>query len=174
MNDYATRIAPDAIRLERLLPGPIERVWGFLTESEQRKRWLAGGHMDLRAGGKVELEFAHEIISAEPTPARYKDMPMGFTGRVLRCEPPKLLEFTWLETHGAHSQVLWELATRGDQVLFTITHTKVGDRAALLSVSGGWDVHVGILDDVLNNRKPRGFWSSHEKREAEYARRFTD
>jgi uncharacterized protein YndB with AHSA1/START domain len=172
MNDYATRIAPDAIRLERLLPGPIERVWAFLTESGQRKRWLAGGHMDLKPGGKVELEFAHENISHEPTPAKYKDMPMGFTGTVLRCEPPKLLEFTWMESHGDHSHVLWELAPRGDKVLFTITHTKVGDRAMLLSVSGGWDVHVGILEDVLTNQTPRGFWSNHAMREAEYDRLF--
>jgi uncharacterized protein YndB with AHSA1/START domain len=174
MNDYATRIAPDAIRLERILPGPIERVWAFLTDCGQRKRWLAGGHMDLRPGGKVELAFALETLSGEPTPAKYRDMPMAFSGRILRCEPPKLLEFTWMESHGEHSQVLWELAERGNEVLFTITHTKVGDRAAMLSVSGGWDVHVGILDDVLNDRKPRGFWSTHEKREAEYARRFPE
>src|ERR1044072_9569504 len=127
MNDYATRIAPDAIRLERLLPGPIERVWAFLTESEQRKKWLASGDMDLRAGGKVELSFAHENISHEPTPAKYRDMPTGFTGRVIRCEPPRLLQFTWMENHGSNSEVTWELAERGPQVLFPITHRKLED-----------------------------------------------
>jgi len=174
MNDYATRIAPDAIRLERLLPGPIERVWAFLTESDKRSKWLAAGNMELRAGGKVELLFAHEKISPEPTPAKYKDMPMGFTGRVIRCEPPRLLQFAWMESHGSDSEVTWELAERGQQVLFTITHRKLEDRAALLSVSGGWDVHVDILDDVLMQRPPRGFWSSHEKREQEYAARFAE
>ena len=174
MNDYATRIAPDAIRLERLLPGPIERVWAFLTESDKRAKWLAAGNMELRAGGKVELLFAHEKISPEPTPAKYRDMPMGFTGRVIRCEPPKLLQFAWMESHGSDSEVTWELAERGQQVLFTITHRKLEDRAALLSVSGGWDVHVGILEDVLTQRAPRGFWSSHAKREQEYAARFPE
>ena len=174
MNDYATRIAPDAMRLERLLPGPIERVWAFLTESDKRAKWLAAGNMELRAGGKVELLFAHENISPEPTPAKYRDMPMGFTGRVIRCEPPKLLQFAWMESHGSDSEVTWELAERGQQVLFTITHRKLEDRAALLSVSGGWDVHVGILEDVLTQRAPRGFWSSHAKREQEYAARFPE
>ena len=103
MHDYATRIAPDAVRLERLLPGPIERVWAFLTESDQRARWLAAGDMELRSGGKVELHFDHDNISPEPTPAKYRDMPMSFTGKVLRCEPPRLLEFTWMESHGGHS-----------------------------------------------------------------------
>jgi uncharacterized protein YndB with AHSA1/START domain len=174
MDDYATRIAPDAIRLERLLPGPIERVWAFLTESDKRARWLAAGEMELKPGGKVELNFDHTRISPEPTPAKYRDMPMGFTGKVMRCDPPRLLMFSWMESHGSHSEVTFELAERADKVLLTITHRKLEDRNALLSVSGGWDVHVGILEDVLTNRSPRGFWSSHAKREQEYAVRFPE
>ena len=172
MNDYATRIAADAVRLERLLPGPIERVWEFLTDSDRRARWLAGGNFELRVGGKVELNFDHASLSAEATPARYTGMQMEFTGKVLRCEPPTLLEFTWLESHGSCSQVLWELAPRGEQVLFTITHRKIPNREELLDISGGWDVHTGILDDVLNSRTPRLFWSTHAQLAAEYGRRF--
>ena len=174
MNDYATRIAPDAIRLERLLPGPIERVWAFLTESDKRARWLAAGEMELKPGGKVELNFDHNRISPEPTPEKYRDMPMGFTGKVMRCEPPRLLMFSWMESHGSHSEVTFELAERVDKVLLTITHRKLEDRNALLSVSGGWDVHVGILEDVLTDQAPRGFWSAHAKREQEYAARFPE
>ena len=174
MNDYATRIAPDAIRLERLLPGPIERVWAFLTESDKRARWLAAGEMELKPGGKVELNFDHSKISPEPTPLKYRDMPMGFTGKVMRCEPPRLLMFSWMESHGSHSEVTFELAERVEKVLLTITHRKLEDRNALLSVSGGWDVHVGILEDVLTDQAPRGFWSSHAKREQEYAARFPE
>jgi len=174
MNDYATRIAPDAIRLERLLPGPIERVWAFLTESDKRARWLGAGQMELKPGGKVELQFDHNKISHEPTPAKYRDMPTGFIGKVSRCEPPRLLAFSWMESHGSHSEVTFELAERADKVLLTITHRKLEDRNALLSVSGGWDVHVGILEDVLTDRQPRGFWSAHAKREQEYAVRFPE
>jgi uncharacterized protein YndB with AHSA1/START domain len=174
MNDYATRLAPDAIRLERLLPGPIDRVWAFLTESDKRARWLAAGEMELKPGGKVELNFDHNRISPEPTPAKYRDMPMGFTGKVLRCDPPRLLMFSWMESHGSHSEVTFELAERADKVLLTITHCKLEDRNALLSVSGGWDVHVGILEDVLTDQAPRGFWSAHAKREQEYAVRFPE
>jgi len=174
MHDYATRIAPDAVRLERLLPGPIERVWAFLTESEKRARWLAAGDMELRSGGKVELHFNHAKISPEPTPAKYRDMPMSFIGKVLRCDPPKLLEFTWMESHGGTSVVLWELDTRGDKVALTITHHRLANRAELLSVSGGWDVHVGILEDVLTRQPPRAFWSTHARLEAEYGQRFPE
>jgi uncharacterized protein YndB with AHSA1/START domain len=69
---------------------------------------------------------------------------MGFTGKVMRCDPPRLLAFSWMESHGSHSEVTFELAPRAEQVLLTITHRKLEDRNALLSVSGGWDVHVAF------------------------------
>jgi uncharacterized protein YndB with AHSA1/START domain len=172
MHSYVNRIASDALRLERMLPGPIERVWGFLTESEKRARWLAGGEWELRPGGRVELRFAHDQLQSEPTPPEYRDLPMCFTGKVLRCEPPRLIEFTWLESSGATSEVTFELAPRGEQVAFTITHRRIPNRAELLDIAGGWDVHTGILEDVLASRVPRGFWSAHERLLKEYEQRF--
>src|SRR5687767_6693155 len=121
MHDYLNRIAHDTLRLERLLPGPIDRVWSFLTDSEKRGRWLASGNWELRPGGRIELHFAHDQLSAEATPARYADMPMSFTGKVLRCEPPRLIEFTWLESNGVVSEVSFELSPRGERVALTIT-----------------------------------------------------
>jgi uncharacterized protein YndB with AHSA1/START domain len=47
MDKYGTIIAPNTIRFERLLPGPIERVWAYLTDPEKRAKWLASGPMDL-------------------------------------------------------------------------------------------------------------------------------
>jgi uncharacterized protein YndB with AHSA1/START domain len=172
MHVYADRIAPDTVRLERLLPGPIEKVWSFLTRSDQRARWLAAGDWDLRVGGRVELHFTHDQLQSEPTPEKYRGMTMSFTGKILRIEPPRLIEFTWLEAHGVTSEVTFELAARGEQVLFTITHRKIEGRDELLDVSGGWDVHVGILEDVLAHRPPRGFWSTHERLARDYAQRF--
>ena len=63
MNESATLIATATMRLERLLPGPVERVWAYLTESEKRATWLCGGEFELRVGGRVRLEFDH----ARPT-----------------------------------------------------------------------------------------------------------
>src|SRR5205814_2648117 len=56
------------VRLERMLPGPIERVWAYLTDSEKRKTWFAGGVFDLRVGGRAELHFDHSLLSAEKSP----------------------------------------------------------------------------------------------------------
>jgi len=41
MTEQSTLIKPSTIRFERLLPGPVERVWAYLTESKKRATWLA-------------------------------------------------------------------------------------------------------------------------------------
>jgi len=63
MTNYGTFTEPGTIRFERLLPGPIERVWSYLTESKKRGKWLATGEMELRVGGNVELIFNHADLS---------------------------------------------------------------------------------------------------------------
>ena len=52
-------IDASTIRFERLLPGPIERVWAYLTESDKRKQWFAAGDYELKKGGKAQLFFQH-------------------------------------------------------------------------------------------------------------------
>ena len=81
--------APRTIRIERILPGPIERVWAYLTELDKRKKWLAEGPMANYVGGDVELTFYHSQLSNEPTPADYQKYE-GHTnkGKVTRYEPP--------------------------------------------------------------------------------------
>jgi uncharacterized protein YndB with AHSA1/START domain len=174
MDVRTERLASDALRLERLLPGPMERVWSFLTESEKRGRWLASGEWELRPGGRIELHFAHDRLQHEPTPSPYRDMPMNFTGTVLRCEPPKLIAFTWVESNGEPSEVTFELEPRGEQVALIVSHRRIASRAELLDIAGGWDVHTGILEDILESRPPRAFWSTHERLLQEYSRRFAE
>jgi hypothetical protein len=41
MTPTAQIIDADTVRFERLLPGPIERVWDHLTKPELRRTWLA-------------------------------------------------------------------------------------------------------------------------------------
>lgn len=175
--DYGVVTGPGTVRLERLLPGPIERVWAYLTESEKRGKWLATGHMDLRVGGRTELLFRHADLSPrpDPTPERYKKLEggVGFTGRITRCDPPRVLSYTWAEEWGGDSEVTFELAPRGKDVFMVLTHRRLADRTAMVSVASGWHTHVAILIDVLNGREPPGFWSTHARLEAEYEKRIT-
>src|SRR5690606_15460855 len=60
---YGVQTEPATVRLQRLLPGPIERVWAYLTESDLRRQWLARGDMDLKVGGKVELVWRNDDLT---------------------------------------------------------------------------------------------------------------
>lgn len=174
MNDYGVVTEPGTVRLERVLPGPIERVWKYLTDSELRAKWLAAGEMDLRVGGPVELRFRNSELSPvhEPTPERYRQyQDVSFHGRITRCEPPRLLSYTWGEAWGSDSEVTFELAPRGAEVVMMLTHRRLADRDSMVSVASGWHTHVGILIDILNGREPPGFWSTHARLEAEYGKR---
>lgn len=174
---YAERIAADAVRIERLLPGPIERVWAFLTESEKRAQWLAAGEMELRVGGKVELFWLHKTLSKEPgdPPAEFaamKDCGHSMTGRMLECDPPYLLAFTW-GSEPDSSQARFELEERGGDVLLTITHSRLASRGKMLNVSGGWHTHLGILIDRLNGREPGNFWKAWDRVRDTYEQRIS-
>lgn len=183
MNDHGVVTAKDAIRFERLLPGPIERVWAYLTESEKRGKWLASGPMELKPGGKAEFRFDHSSLSPtkEPVPERYKAKTGGVTMqiRVLECDPPRRLVMTWLGgakegTMRQDSEVTFELEPQGDKVLLRVIHRKLADRAILLGVAGGWHTHLAILADNLEGRTPRPFWSTHEKHNRDYEERLKD
>lgn len=174
MNEYGEVIAPDTVRFERVLPGPIDRVWSYLVDSEKRRAWIASGDMDLHDGGAYEFRFRHAELSHEKeTPERYRTPEGEHVGRgtVLRCDPPWLLVISWGEPPEPPSEVTFELKPQGDDVLLTLTHRKLPSRTQMRNVSGGWHPHLAVLEDVLNGRRPRGFWTLHEKVAAEYEQR---
>lgn len=172
---FGSLVAPDTLRLQRSLPGPIERVWHYLTDSEARGEWLARGPMDLRVGGEVDLEFRHDTLSAQhgPTPERFRtgEGIHHQPGHITACAPPRLLAHTWGEAHGMPSEVRYELEPQGDRVLLTITHRRLVGRETLTSVAAGWHTHAGLLLDRLEERASANFWTTYEALETEYAQR---
>jgi len=162
MNAPATFIKPSTIHFERLLPGPVERVWAYLTESKKRATWLAGGEFDLRVGGKIELIFHNDSLSEETAPAGSSGGVKKFEGKITRLEPLRVLAHTWKWGEG-DSEVVYQLEPRGKQVLLTIHHRLPEAGGLNRGVGGGWSTHVGILEDQLNGVKPRPFWTTHAK-----------
>jgi uncharacterized protein YndB with AHSA1/START domain len=172
--EYGTVPEPGTVRLERVLPGPIERVWAYLTESEKRGKWFASGPMELRVGGKLELHFHNSQLAppSEPVPERFQKYEgMISTGRVTRCEPPHVLSFTWDEEHGDKSEVTFELTDRSGEVFLVLTHRRLANRKDMVGVASGWHVHVGVLIDQLKGLERKPFWSAVERLEAEYDKR---
>src|SRR5262249_15011342 len=123
MKAPATLVEPGTVRLERLLPGPVERVWAYITESDKRAKWFAGGEWELRVGGSAPLNFDHASLSSDKTPPeKYKEKGKGapkFQGRITRFEPMRVIAHTMIWDSG-ETEVTYELTPRGKQVLLTI------------------------------------------------------
>ncbi|HEV2483586.1 MAG TPA: SRPBCC domain-containing protein [Puia sp.] len=170
MEQYGILTAPDTLRFERTLPGPIGKVWAYLTESDKRGLWLAKGEMELVEGGKVELQFVHQELSPIPgaTPEKFRDVNCSFTGKVLRINAPYLLAFTW----DGGSEVSFELEPeQGNLVRLTVTHRKLTPEQ--YSTAPGWHTHLDILDARLHGKTTDNFWKIFLQLEAAYQKRLT-
>ena len=171
MNEYGELLDESTVKFERLLPGPVERVWAFLTEGEKRARWLCGGDVGAGEGGHVDMHFHNVSLSRSthndiPRPDKYDDRPekMSFAGKVTRYEPMKLLEHTW-EFGDENSLVRYELMEEGDRVRLVLTHRRLETADTVLGVSGGWHTHLNVLEDILNGETLRGFYRMQEQYE---------
>lgn len=178
MNDYGELIADDAVRFERILPGPIERVWSFLVEAEKRARWLCGGETETKVGGRVEMQFHNAQLSSDADidpPEKHKEYsgPISFYGTVIAYDPPRLLSHTW-DFEGESSEVTYELTEQDDKVKLVLTHRRLRDREEVLSVCGGWHTHLDILKDILEEKTPRPFWKHHIANESAYESRLAN
>lgn len=156
------------LTIRRLLPGPIDRVWAYLTEGELRRLWLAAGEMELRVGAAFEFTWRNDDLSGgagarpEGFPAEHR-----MQSRITALEPQRLLAIEWGSTGG----VTFALAPAGDRVLLTLTHRRVADRGVLLNVSAGWHAHLDVLVAVAEGRQPPPFWPGWLRLKQDYAAR---
>lgn len=170
MSDFGTVTEAGAIRFERLMPAPIERVWQYLVESELRRTWFCAGEMELRPGGAMTLVFRNsELAPGEEVPDRFKPAEgMVSTGEIVETDPPYRLVFLWHEDSGPPTEVSWALEPRGGQTLLTLVHRRLPDRAMTVDVSSGWHLHLDMLEGVLGGRDPGPFWSRQAELERDY------
>jgi uncharacterized protein YndB with AHSA1/START domain len=169
MSDYGIVTEAGAVRFERLLPAPIERVWDYLTRSELRRKWFAAGDMELHPGGRVTLIFRNSELSHhdEEMPEKFRQYEgLETHGTVIEVERPRRLVHSWDK-----EEVEWQLEPRGSQTLLTLIHRKLPSRSMTVDVSGGWHLHLDVLEDVLAGRTPRPFWSTNARYAKEYEKR---
>lgn len=168
MKDAATILSPTELRFERLLPGPIETIWAFLTDARKRGEWFAAGPMDLRVGGRVELNFKHSDLSPlkAPPPERLKEMDAkGHQAieTITEIDPPRHLAFTF-----HNSEVVFDLVPKGDKILLILTHRKLPSRDQMVGVAGGWQSHLEVLTEKAHGRVPRAFWDIFRESDGQY------
>jgi uncharacterized protein YndB with AHSA1/START domain len=164
LDAYGVLIEPATLKIQRL-PGPIERVWAYLTESELRRQWLGAGQMEMKVGAPVELVWRNDELTNPPG-----QRPPGFSdeqrmqSRITELDPPRKLAITWQ----GGGEVSFELEPTGNEVLLTVIHRRLPDRATMLMIGAGWHMHLDILVARASGNEPEPFWDGWSRLRKEY------
>jgi uncharacterized protein YndB with AHSA1/START domain len=168
LDDYGVLAEPATLTIQRLLPGPIERIWAYLTQSELRRKWLAAGEMEMEVGTPFELVWRNDELANKPS-----QRPPGFPeeermqSRITALDPPHKLAFSWQGS----GDVSFELEPKENEVLLTVVHRRLPDRRTLLSVGAGWHMHLDLLVAHARGREPEPFWEGWIRLQKDYDRR---
>lgn len=157
------------VRIVRILPGPIERLWAYLTDPTKRATWFAGGPMEPKVGGTMTLQFKHKNLTPDEVPPEaYKEVhETGFAmpGTILHWEPPRVLSYTF----DTDSDVTFELTPEGQNVVLVLTHRARGeDIPSLSGYASGWHTHFALLIALLEGTPLPPFWATHGRLKADY------
>lgn len=168
LEPYGVLIAPGTLKMERLLPGPIERVWAYLTESDMRRQWLAAGDMPMKLNSSFELVWRNDTLSNPPSqrPEVFSEV-LRMQSRIAELDPPRRLVISW----GATGSVSFELEPKDREVLLTVIHRRLPDRAAILMFGAGWHMHLDTLVACANGQEPQPFWNGWTRLKSDYDRR---
>ncbi|MFO6420622.1 SRPBCC family protein [Hylemonella sp. W303a] len=165
-NNRLGTLTPDkSLHIQRRLPGPIERVWAYLTDSDLRRQWLASGTMPLQAGASFELVWRNDELSMSAD-----ERPEGFsaesraTCQFIEVEPPRRMRYIWPGV----GDVSMELEALGNDVLLTLTHRQLIGERLILNVCAGWHAHLALLVARLEDDSVPSLWSTWKKLRAEY------
>jgi uncharacterized protein YndB with AHSA1/START domain len=167
-------VEPTTMRFERLLPGPIERVWDYLTRPELLTTWLGiAASIDVREGGKLELTMDHGEKGRLPDDVKSKlvdadKITPKVHGTVTRVVPGRALAYTWEDAMSdpkaplaGRSEVTFELEPRGENVLLTLTHRRIIPKFAPQAL-GGWHTLLDLLEARTRNEPSFDFFDRFE------------
>ena len=140
---YAGALA--TLTFKRRLPHPPEIVWRAITDPKQLSSWyMMKATVEGHVGGSIEFRGAR---------GRYR-----VTGRILRWEPPQVLEYEWKigprpeMPDGEDAVVRWELVREGEGTLLTLTHRNV-TRATASGIAPATHVLLDRLGALLDGRQ---------------------
>jgi uncharacterized protein YndB with AHSA1/START domain len=115
-----------SLRFERQYRRPIQTVWAALTTPERLADWLGAAVVEPYVGGRFELFVDRPEASAR------------MLGRVLRWDPPTLLEFSWKVGAEPETTLRCELTADGPNATrLTLTHGEMAFKWVGL-VLPGW------------------------------------
>ena len=141
MSNLGEVVKVNAVRFVRNLPGPVDRVWSYLTECGKLTAWFGGdGAIEPREGGGIWFMGGH------------------IRGVVTQWKPPRLLAYTWNvfdpgdeESQHPESYLTLTLEPNGAQVALTLFHLPVPERF-LPQTKMGWHTFLDLVEAVAHGK----------------------
>ena len=139
------------VEFKRLLPGPIELAWDYLTKPELVRTWFADVTIEPRVGGDVTVRFSEDTCGGHTA---------GVNGTVREFRPPHVIAFTWFQLRrqpdgsirpSNEGEVRFELSEKGEKVLLTLLHSRL-PTAELSSHSAGWHSYLDNLESRVRGQ----------------------
>jgi uncharacterized protein YndB with AHSA1/START domain len=136
-------IPESAVRFVRMLPGPVEKVWTVLTETNRLPEWYGEGVIEPREGGNVQLMGGH------------------IRGVVTGWRPHNMLAYTWNVFDPGESvsrypisYLEFALAREDKAVKLTLTHRPVPTNFQKQTAMG-WHTMLDLIEASLNDECPK-------------------
>lgn len=136
------------VAFERRLAHPVDTVWAALTEPDQIAAWLGRGTLEPHVGGEVAIRTGPEDRS---------DLQRLMTGRLLTWDPPRVLEYEWLQPGLGVSVVRYALEADGCGTILRLTHRRSATPGAF-GGRAGWHAYLDRLAAHLDGL-PVPAWS---------------
>ena len=120
-----------ALRFERSLPHPADKVWRAITDPAEMRQWFpAAVDYEQRVGAPMSFRF--DDPDAPPT-----------DGEVTELDPPRLFAFDW-----GGEGLRFELEPAGDGCRLLFTHF-LSERIQAARDAAGWETCLAELDRLL-------------------------
>ncbi|TCC10184.1 SRPBCC family protein [Kribbella soli] len=135
------------IRIERVLPATIDRVYDAWTRADLLVQWYCPNpelelkvQADVRTGGTYVVEMGPHVVR----------------GTYLEVAPPHRLVFSWKwdGTDDEPTRVEVELTEMLDGTRMLLSHTGFANAEDAANHRMGWDPEVRRLVELLNARQP--------------------
>ena len=149
MSRNGTILDVHTVEFKRLLPGPIELAWDFLTKPELLKAWFAEVTLEPRVGGAVTVRFGKSDCGGN-----------AVEGTILEFRRPHVFAFSWIKLRpqadgsimrSNEGEVRFELAEKDDKVLLTLLHSGLPIHE-LAGHGAGWHAYMDNLESHIAGR----------------------
>jgi len=130
-----TPVIGRTLEKELFIKASPQRVFQALTTQEDLERWfLVKAEIDLRLGGAIRFEWGPGMVEV---------------GKILVCEPPHRLSYSWEATGPGPTTITFELTRENAGTRLHLIHTGIGEGedwdTYSTAVDSGWSAHLKDL-----------------------------